>query len=323
MTDRVTELVNLLADPGRRAATSTFPRPADRVDEPGLYAWYVDAEGAAALSRGLGGGIRAGLIYAGQAGAGASSATLRSRIGGNHANGTVRGSTFRLTLAAILAGELGLRRQPGSALAGDGETRLSRWMAGHLQVAVAPYPDRARLAAVEDAVLARLDPPLNLQGMQPTPLRSRLTRLRAALATAPAPPAPLNRRPARRAATPRLAPSPARGAPDITTFLAGLVGRSIVTLGGRTNRILAVDGGVVLVATDRSPDGQPVPIAEVQAAANLLFERGELTIDVATVGYRSAFVGAVLATLPGTAATLRPRRIVLADRAQPAPGDLL
>jgi len=29
--------------------------------------------------------------------------TLAKRIGGNHLNGPIRGSTFRLTLAAILA----------------------------------------------------------------------------------------------------------------------------------------------------------------------------------------------------------------------------
>jgi hypothetical protein len=55
----------------------------------------------------------------------------------------------------------------------------------------------------------------------------------------------------------------------------------------------------VLVATSRSPRGNPVPISDVQAAMETLVANGEITIDVKTVGYRSAFVGAVLASLPG------------------------
>ncbi|MFZ5854206.1 MAG: GIY-YIG nuclease family protein [Chloroflexota bacterium] len=317
MGDHVDDLMGLLTDPARRVPLSAFPRPGDRVDEPGLYAWYVDDEGAAALSRGLGTRVAPGLVYVGQTGAGASNASLRSRIGGNHRDGNVRGSTFRLTLAAILRAELGLRGTPDGPLAGDGEARLSRWMATHLEVAVAPYPDRARLAGVEDAILARLDAPLNLQGMPPSVIRSTLTRLRSALASASPGPAPLNARPARRAPVPRPAVSPVGDAPDIAAFLSGLVGQSIPTIGGKVNRILAIEDDVVLVATDRSPNGKPVQIAEVQAAANLLFERGELEISVATVGYRSAFVGAVLAALPGTTALLNPRRVRIGSSCEP------
>ena len=41
---------------------------------------------------------------------------------------------------------------------------------------------------------------------------------------------------------------------------------------------------------------------------------GELEISVASVGYRSAFVGAVLQAIPGTTTLMRPLRVRLADR---------
>ena len=103
-----------------------------------------------------------------------------------------------------------------------------------------------------------------------------------------------------------------RQAPDMHAVLSGLVGSSISTLSGRENRILSVSGDTVMVATAKSPQGQPVDIREVQDAADRLFRRGEVEISVPTVGYRSAFVGAVLSTLPGTTVELRPRRIRLA-----------
>jgi hypothetical protein len=80
---------------------------------------------------------------------------------------------------------------------------------------------------------------------------------------------------------------------------------------GKENRILAVSGNTVLVGTGRSPQGKPVDISEVQEAAERLFRDGEIEISVRSVGYRSAFVGAVLSALPGTAAETRPRRIRL------------
>ena len=49
----------------------------------------------------------------------------------------------------------------------------------HLQVAVLPFAERDPLADLEHRVLAKLDPPLNLEGMAPTPLRRSLSLLRA------------------------------------------------------------------------------------------------------------------------------------------------
>ena len=40
---------------------------------------------------------------------------------------------------------------------------------------------------------------------------------------------------------------------------------------------------------------------------------GELVVSVDSVGYRSAFIGAVLGTLPGVATESQPRRVWLTD----------
>ena len=98
---------------------------------------------------------------------------------------------------------------------------------------------------------------------------------------------------------------------DARTHLESFVGQDIHTLTGKPNRILGFDGFDVIVATQRSPQGRPVPVAWVQDAMDALLEHGELVIDVKTVGYRSAFIGAVLATLPGTETRLAPRRVIL------------
>ncbi len=53
------------------------------------------------------------------------------------------------------------------------------------------------------------------------------------------------------------------------------------------------------LATDRSPQGQEVEIADVQRAIDRLTQYGEVEISPQSIGYRSAFIGAVLLTLPG------------------------
>ena len=60
-----------------------------------------------------------------------------------------------------------------------------------------------------------------------------------------------------------------------------------------------VRGDNVIVATNRSPTGQPVPIEWVQSGLEQLLETGEIEVSVPSLGHRSSFVGAVLLTLPG------------------------
>jgi hypothetical protein len=98
---------------------------------------------------------------------------------------------------------------------------------------------------------------------------------------------------------------------DARSHLASLVGKTIETFSEASNIVLRLQGDDVIVATRRSPQGQPVPIAWVQAALDRLRRDGEVEISVASVGYRSAFVGAALAALPGASTAHNPQRILL------------
>ena len=108
---------------------------------------------------------------------------------------------------------------------------------------------------------------------------------------------------------------------------------------GKPNRVLEVRGANVIVGTTNSPEGQPVPIEWVQGAIDRLLDEQELEINPQSVGYRSAFVGEDLLTLPGVKRATNPRRVRLVDepttarppiqvpaaapgRSRPAPADL-
>jgi hypothetical protein len=87
--------------------------------------------------------------------------------------------------------------------------------------------------------------------------------------------------------------------PDGRTFLQSLIGKSLRTVTGRENRVLDIVGDSVRVWTSRSPGGQMVPLAWVQEALDRIDRDREIEISVDSVGYRSAFIGAVLQELPG------------------------
>lgn len=103
------------------------------------------------------------------------------------------------------------------------------------------------------------------------------------------------------------------GTIDARGHLSGLIGKKIPTMTGKPNRVLGLRGSDVVVATTRSPEGQPVPIEWIQSAIDRLVDERELEINPQTVGYRSAFVGAVLLTLPGVEGATNPRRVRLVD----------
>jgi hypothetical protein len=65
------------------------------------------------------------------------------------------------------------------------------------------------------------------------------------------------------------------------------------------NIVLRLQDDSAIVATSRSPGGQPVPIAWVQSGLERLLATGEIEVSVPSLGYRSAFIGAVLLSLPG------------------------
>ena len=180
-------LRDLEGDP-RRVAAGEWPADLRGLGSPGLYSWWVDEVGAEALTEGLGANVLTGRIYAGQTGATKwpsgkrGRATLRSRIGGNHLAGTIRGSTFRRTLAASLLRSLQLELVAPGKLAPRSEKLLSVWMRDRLEIAVHPFWDADALADLERHVLAVLDPPLNLDGMPPSLVRAGVAARRRELA---------------------------------------------------------------------------------------------------------------------------------------------
>lgn len=167
-------------------ALASEPDPQLRL--PGMYAWWVEESGAKQLSAGLGHPISTGLIYSGQTGATkwpsgkSGNATLRARLVSQHCNGRVGGSTFRLTLAAILAKQLDLETIGSRRMASESESVLSSWIRDNLSVSYHGFGDRDALASLEDHVLDDLDPPLNLAGRPPSPGRSTLKELRSSFA---------------------------------------------------------------------------------------------------------------------------------------------
>ncbi|GAA2979337.1 hypothetical protein JOD63_002948 [Microbacterium terrae] len=105
-------------------------------------------------------------------------------------------------------------------------------------------------------------------------------------------------------------------------FLRELIGTPIPTVSGtRTNTILSVGTDHVLVATSRTPTGQPVPIAEVVAALEHLKQDGIIDANVESLGYRSAFFGAVLLQVPGARVVgAAPPRITISESSDAEPG---
>ncbi|HVT64555.1 MAG TPA: hypothetical protein VHD81_05335 [Mycobacteriales bacterium] len=178
-----------LADPAHAQDPSGFPWGRVDLDTSGLYSWWVDEIGARMLSRGLGHQVSPGLVYAGQAGATSAGrteaeSTLRSRIAGQHLRGGIHASTWRKSLCAVLRDELGLDFE-AHRLTNDAQTSLNEWMREHLRLAVYPIADRAVVNAAEAAVLRSLDPPLNLELMDESPVRAALRRLRKELPRRP------------------------------------------------------------------------------------------------------------------------------------------
>jgi hypothetical protein len=165
------------------------------LDQPGLFAWWVDEAGAADLTRGLAPGrdltIVAGRIHLGQAGATkwpsgrSNDDTLGRRISEIHLGGRVRMSTFRWTLASVLFDQLELRGQAAMLINAPSEQAVNEWMRAHLSVALHPHDDRDTLGGLELALLERLDPPLNLTHLQPSPVRARVAELRRRISREP------------------------------------------------------------------------------------------------------------------------------------------
>lgn len=182
--DAWTALDDLDASPALVSA-SEWPAGGAELARPGLFAFWASDAGAADLASGLDLPFVAGRVYVGQAGATrwpsgrASADMLGERVGRTHLGGKVRGSDLRLTLAAILFDQLDLTVQAAMLLQASSEQALSEWMRTHLLVAVHPHDDRDSLGGLEQAIVGRLDPPLNLEDRLPaTSVRQRVALLR-------------------------------------------------------------------------------------------------------------------------------------------------
>ena len=184
-------LVAWLSDQTKAEPAAGFPRDPQAVAGPGLYAWWADDEGRSTLGEPFGLTLPP-LIYAGQTGATSRRAgvqrvsTLRSRIGSNHLSGNAGSSTFRKTLSSVLMAPLELHLSGKDRLDEISNRSVSMWMRRHLAIVTVQVEERSTLAEIEEAVLARLDPPLNLMGMALTPIRALLRELRRELNANPA-----------------------------------------------------------------------------------------------------------------------------------------
>jgi hypothetical protein len=180
------QIIFRLTDPTLAVEPRAFPADRAAAGRRGMYSWWADDAGRTLLGEELEAELPP-LIYVGQAGATKwpsgrrSTATLGSRIGGNHIRGNIGSSTFRLTISALLQRRLALVALPAGRLDASSNRRVSDWIAAHLRVAVAPYDDRDTLGAVEQEVVATLDAPLNLGHCLPSRARVRLKALRGAL----------------------------------------------------------------------------------------------------------------------------------------------
>lgn len=111
------------------------------------------------------------------------------------------------------------------------------------------------------------------------------------------------------------ATAPAEAIGGAANLLRSLIGHELHTITGRPNTILEVSEKHAQVATEKSPKGEQVQVSEVERALEQLRTTGEVVCDPDHVGYRSAFIGAVLRTLPGADISLAPPTVVLASRA--------
>lgn len=105
-------------------------------------------------------------------------------------------------------------------------------------------------------------------------------------------------------------------APDIREHLTPLVGQTLSTLTGKPNRVVSLGDRTVVVATEGNPAGSPVSLALIQDVADRVFAGEEVVFDPQV---RSAFVGAVLLTIPEVEVSADPRRARLRAESRRSP----
>ena len=139
--------------------------------EPGIYGWYFDKLPPKVPHRKC---IRISgrrLLYIG-----ITETDLSNRILSQHFKGNAEGSTLRRKLGCLLRKKLGLKLQKnGKRLTfGEGEAKLSRWMAKHARVY---YWVSNRPAQLERIAILRYSPPLNADYNNTHPFYPRLKKI--------------------------------------------------------------------------------------------------------------------------------------------------
>jgi hypothetical protein len=147
----------------------------------GFYAWWMDTGSIPQLQGPRNAkASKLELLYVGIAPVRPTSTqSIRTRVIGNHLRGNTGSSTFRFSLAALLAVELDLhpiKRHSKVVLPLEENRALSEWQRRHLSLTFAPYPEPW---TIEHAVIVQLKPPLNLAGNHGHPNHGGLTRARA------------------------------------------------------------------------------------------------------------------------------------------------
>jgi hypothetical protein len=176
-------LTSLLAVPASLSVAMRSETDGGLPSSGGLYAWWASSGALPGVpSRPHPTLQELDIIYVGIAPSReGSTATLRSRVIGNHMRGNMGSSTFRLTLAALLLEQLELRPVHPSdrpILTREDNAMLSSWQREHLGLTWAVHPEPWR---VEAEVIHELQPPLNLAQNASHPFHASLAAARARL----------------------------------------------------------------------------------------------------------------------------------------------
>ena len=168
----IRHLVEELGDRSRAVLASAFHADGPDASRCGVYGWWADETARRLIEKTLDTDASS-LIYVGQ-----TRRTLATRVLDDHLNGSIRNSTLRWSLSAILMTTPAFAAEHSDPQVVRRSPTLSAWMREHLQVAIIPV-DRPEL--VKGRVIDHYDPPLNLSGVDRTPARARLTELRRQL----------------------------------------------------------------------------------------------------------------------------------------------
>ncbi len=121
------------------------------------------------------------LLYVGIApGRATSSATLSSRVRGQHINGNTGSSTFRLSLASLLFEREGwqpLQRKKKAVLSSEDNAALREWQQENAALCWCVF-DEPWAGTTEGDVIAEMKPPLNLAENSSHPFHETMTATR-------------------------------------------------------------------------------------------------------------------------------------------------